>query len=196
MARAFQLAVLSSLFLLAVSCTEQQAADRIATRQQSPTGDANPQLASPETMPSSPAIGPEPDEAPTREDLARAHAPEAALQPQTVSWSGGDAANGHALYGMYCLMCHGAEGKGDGPAAAALDPKPRDFTTGRFYIDANANDQTGEDVDLARVIRESPGAFGGSPSMPAWKSTFSEAQVRDLVAYVHQLAGAGEAKGG
>src|SRR5262245_46119004 len=27
-----------------------------------------------------------------------------------------------------CTSCHGADGKGDGPGAAALNPKPRNYT--------------------------------------------------------------------
>jgi cytochrome c6 len=126
--------------------------------------------------------------APDPEELARAMAPEAAKQPQTIDWSGGDANEGRKLYALYCLNCHGAKGQGDGLLAPALDPKPRDFTTGRFYIDANANNKTGEDVDIARVILESPSAFGGSRGMPPWKETLSTDQVRNVVAYVEQLA--------
>lgn len=34
---------------------------------------------------------------------------------------------GENLYKMDCAPCHGLEGKGDGPAAASLNPKPRDY---------------------------------------------------------------------
>lgn len=34
---------------------------------------------------------------------------------------------GRALYDQTCAACHGADGKGDGPAAAGLPTKPRDF---------------------------------------------------------------------
>ncbi len=30
-----------------------------------------------------------------------------------------------------CVSCHGPKGKGDGPAAAALNPKPADWTSSR-----------------------------------------------------------------
>lgn len=36
-------------------------------------------------------------------------------------------AHGKELFGQQCVTCHGADGKGDGPAAAALNPKPRNF---------------------------------------------------------------------
>ncbi|MCL4511082.1 MAG: c-type cytochrome [Bacteroidetes bacterium] len=41
-------------------------------------------------------------------------------------------ARGEQLFKMDCAPCHGLDGKGDGPAAASLNPKPRDFhsTTG------------------------------------------------------------------
>jgi len=37
---------------------------------------------------------------------------------------------GKSLFSINCASCHGTGGKGDGPAAAALNPKPRDFTSG------------------------------------------------------------------
>ncbi|MDP2600559.1 MAG: c-type cytochrome [Deltaproteobacteria bacterium] len=44
------------------------------------------------------------------------------------------AAKGKEIYGVQCAACHGADGKGDGPAASALNPKPRDFTSGVWKL--------------------------------------------------------------
>jgi high-affinity iron transporter len=39
-----------------------------------------------------------------------------------------DLARGRTLYAEACASCHGPEGRGDGPAAAGLDPAPADLT--------------------------------------------------------------------
>ena len=41
-----------------------------------------------------------------------------------------DLARGAQLYRSLCVTCHGAEGKGDGPAGAKLDPAPSNFHDG------------------------------------------------------------------
>ena len=57
-----------------------------------------------------------------------------------------------------CVACHGAEGKGDGAGAAALDPKPRDFS------DAEWQAKT-DDATLKKVILEGGPAVGLSATM-------------------------------
>jgi cytochrome c oxidase subunit 4 len=39
-------------------------------------------------------------------------------------------ARGKELFAQTCAVCHGAEGRGDGPGGVALNPKPRNFTVG------------------------------------------------------------------
>jgi len=93
----------------------------------------------------------------------------------------GDVAKGKALYDKKCAVCHGPDGRGDGPAEFVLFPKPRDFTKGIFKVRSTTTLPT--DDDLFRTItRGLPGT-----SMPAWAS-LSEADRWDLVAYVKSLS--------
>lgn len=41
-------------------------------------------------------------------------------------------AYGKKLFATNCAMCHGNEGKGDGPAGAGLNPKPRNLVEGKW----------------------------------------------------------------
>ncbi len=112
--------------------------------------------------------------------LARVAGPrEAGAQPA------GDGGRGGQLYEAKCALCHGASGKGDGPAAERLLPRPRDFTAGKYKIRSTASGQLPTDQDLFRVISEGmPGT-----SMPAWKM-LPEKDRWALVAYLKGFAGA------
>jgi mono/diheme cytochrome c family protein len=126
-------------------------------------------------------------------EIAQHSASDTAREPDDVAWSGGDPAHGQALYATHCAICHGGGGAGDGIATPALNPKPRDFRDGRFYIDTNGNNHTGEDVDLARVILNGPAAFGGTREMVGWRDALSDRDVRDLIAHIRTLASAAPA---
>ena len=115
-----------------------------------------------------------------------AHA--APVASRAVDWSGGEAAGGKAAYTAYCQTCHGASGGGDGPGAVALDPKPRDFTTGQFAFDPDGDGRKGEAQDLASVIQNGAAVYGGSANMAAWGAVLSERDVRNLVAYVQSFS--------
>ncbi|MCB1178859.1 MAG: cytochrome c [Leptospiraceae bacterium] len=54
--------------------------------------------------------------------------PETKTEDTTKVASGPDASKGKEAYETNCSSCHGETGKGDGPAGAALNPKPRNFT--------------------------------------------------------------------
>lgn len=121
-------------------------------------------------------------------DGAPGTAPDLARESDRVDWAGGDVEQGSTLFALHCATCHGGDGRGEGPAAIALNPKPRDLTEGTYYIDANDNNETGEQIDLARVILLGPAAFGGSEAMQGWSETLSVDDVRHLVAFVESLA--------
>lgn len=40
--------------------------------------------------------------------------------------------HGHAVYNTACVACHGEDYKGSGPAAASLQPPPRDLVEGKW----------------------------------------------------------------
>jgi mono/diheme cytochrome c family protein len=82
---------------------------------------------------------------------------------------------GKKIYLDRCALCHGASGKGDGTAAAGLNPKPRNHTDGS-YMNGRTNDQ------LIEVIRNGKGA------MPAWGAILSDAEVHSVLKYVRTLA--------
>ena len=93
---------------------------------------------------------------------------------------------GQALYEQHCTTCHGAEGKGDGPAGIDVLPMPRDFSVGQFKFDADGDGRTGTDHDLFLVIRDGAAKVGGNPLMVSWAPLGDDA-IRDLVAYVRSL---------
>jgi DMSO reductase family type II enzyme heme b subunit len=110
----------------------------------------------------------------------------AALRPrQAEAQAAGDGGRGKQLYDAKCALCHGAGGKGDGPAAERLLPRPRDFTAGKYKIRTTASGQLPTDDDLARVIRDGmPGT-----SMPAWGAVIKDAKdMQAVVAYVKAFA--------
>ena len=82
------------------------------------------------------------------------------------------ARRGAEVFAHNCAGCHGPAGRGDGPAAVALVPAPRDFTS------AQISDR-----------RLSESLWNGLPgsSMPPWND-FATADLRGLVAYLKSLA--------
>jgi mono/diheme cytochrome c family protein len=98
----------------------------------------------------------------------------------------GDAAAGKVTFDTNCMTCHGMTGAGDGPLAVALDPKPRDLSTGSFKFDTDSDGAIGTDTDLKNVITQGAMAFGGSALMAPWPS-LADADVDNLIAYIRTL---------
>ena len=89
-------------------------------------------------------------------------------------------AAGKKIYVFRCAPCHGFDGKGDGPAAMTLDPRPRDFTRGLFKFKSTPSGEVVADEDLFRTIsRGIPGS-----AMPSWKRKLSEDERWQVLAYV------------
>ena len=88
--------------------------------------------------------------------LLRAQGPDVGTDAQRES--------GKVLYLKYCSQCHGEKGDGEGSATPHLQPRPRDFTTGKFKARTTPNGALPVHQDLLNVLRK------GMPytSMPAW----------------------------
>jgi len=99
-----------------------------------------------------------------------------------------DAAAGKAIYDGKgaCASCHGIAGKGDGAAAAALNPKPRDFSTGDFVLDTDGDGKTGTEADLFNVIKDGAAKYGGAATMPG-RADIPDAEIKALAVYVLSL---------
>lgn len=93
-------------------------------------------------------------------------------------------AEGKKVFGQYCSVCHGEEGRGDGFNAYNLDPKPRDFTdsTYRARMDSSL---------IVEAITSGGAAVGHSALMPGWGRTISETDIRNVSLYVMHLSKAG-----
>ena len=103
-----------------------------------------------------------------------------------IALAGGNAAQGKKTYDLRCQECHGATGAGDGPAGVAIDPPPRNFTSGEFKFDADKDGVIGTDEDLQIVIKKGGAAFGGNPVMVPWMQ-LSDAEVANLIAFIRSL---------
>jgi mono/diheme cytochrome c family protein len=80
---------------------------------------------------------------------------------------------GARLYVERCSPCHGDDGKGDGPGAAALVPRPKNFREPVFWQDRTAN-------DLKAVVRK--GKVG--TMMPPFAGVLSDAEIDAVVRYL------------
>lgn len=77
--------------------------------------------------------------------------------------------SGAEMYKSYCAACHGASGKGDGPAAPALKTPPPDLT-----MLAKRNNGRFPDMHVAEVLKGGPNLPAhGSAEMPVWGPLFS-----------------------
>lgn len=83
------------------------------------------------------------------------------------------AVDGKAVYETRCSPCHGMGGAGDGPAAAAIEPKPRNFRDPAFWAGRTAE-------QLRMVVRQGrPGTM-----MAPFAGILSDREIEAVVGYI------------
>ena len=82
---------------------------------------------------------------------------------------------GRELYNANCVQCHGATGRGDGPLAPALQPRPVDLTVHvPLHTDQELYDWIANGIPRT--------------AMPAWKDQFSDEEIQAITNFLRQLA--------
>ena len=88
---------------------------------------------------------------------------------------GADAATaGAEIFKNNCVPCHGAQGHGDGPAGAALNPRPKNLVALASTV--------GDDYLYWRINTGKEGT-----SMVAWKGVLADEQIWQVVSFVRTL---------
>jgi mono/diheme cytochrome c family protein len=123
--------------------------------------------------------------------LAAAEAPKPEVK--RVPMAATSRVSGADMFKSYCASCHGLQGKGDGPAAAAMKHAPADLT-----MLAKKNQGKFPEMHVTYVLgMKDEVAAHGSQDMPVWGTlfarmensddTFTKLRIRNLVAYVGSL---------
>jgi mono/diheme cytochrome c family protein len=87
---------------------------------------------------------------------------------------------GKKVFTTNCASCHGPTGAGDGVAAAALDPKPRDISDAAYM-------KTRPAATIRKVVEEGGASVGLSPMMIGWKAILTPEQINGVLAYIEIL---------
>ncbi len=88
----------------------------------------------------------------------------------------GDASKGRPLYEKYCLLCHGPDGRGDGPLGLHMKPPAANFH--------KPESKHKSDAELFTTIQEGH----SETAMASWKHALSDDQLRDILAYIRKLS--------
>ena len=102
------------------------------------------------------------------------------LRP-AVSYTAASVTHGGALFAESCAACHGSTGRGDGPAAAGLLPRPADLTA------PHTNDHTAGDMFWWLT-------HGFGRAMPGFGDQLSVEDRWDLINFIRALSAAEQAR--
>jgi mono/diheme cytochrome c family protein len=96
-------------------------------------------------------------------------------------------AAGKAIFGQYCVQCHGDALDGKGLFAPALKPLPADFT------DPGTIRQLTESFLFWRIAKGGPGlpaeGKGWNSAMPAWEGILSQDEIWQVILYLYAATG-------
>jgi cytochrome c oxidase cbb3-type subunit 3 len=96
--------------------------------------------------------------------------------------SRGGASRAQRMYASVCAVCHGENGRGDGPGADNLNPKPRDYTDAKWQASVT-------DDDLKKTILLGGQGVGKSAMMPAQSQLKDDPETLDgLVTIIRGFA--------
>ena len=112
--------------------------------------------------------------------LLTAEAYPTSFQTSPTAFSAGSIVRGQALFARYCVACHGPNGEGNGPAAAALRVRPANLTQPHIWGHTD-----GEMFWWLTHGIEDPGAGpGGGLVMPGFQATIPDEGRWALIDYV------------
>jgi mono/diheme cytochrome c family protein len=83
---------------------------------------------------------------------------------------------GEHVFKQRCVLCHGPQGRGDGPGSKGLKPNP----PRNFHDAAYMKSRTDEQLLVS--------IHNGKNAMPPWKAILSEVEMKSVLMYVRGFA--------
>jgi mono/diheme cytochrome c family protein len=83
---------------------------------------------------------------------------------------------GRLVFGNYCVLCHGAEGRGDGRAARIHTPRPANLRISRIPSDY-----------MLQIVRKGGEQMGRGKGMPPWGDQLTDEQIRDVIHFLFTI---------
>jgi mono/diheme cytochrome c family protein len=132
---------------------------------------------------------PRPDEARFKEEAARGNATVEKLNPDgtvpapaapAVAVAAGTKNPGVEKYEQFCAACHGIDGKADGAAAQAMNPKPRNLTDAKWQASV-------DDAHITKVIKEGGASVGLSATMAPWGAVVNDEEIKQMVEHIRAI---------
>jgi len=95
----------------------------------------------------------------------------------STGFAAGDPERGKHVYEKHCLLCHGQEGRGDGPQGKLMNPPAADFHAPDIRKKSNTK--------LLKTIK------GGHPgtAMTGFEYELDKQQLNDVLSYIRKLGG-------